>query len=157
MLKCIRWYILLFVDWPCQTFKRSPEEQECALLQTWSEVSRVGASVETGLATDQAPSAVDGDINAVHTDVLDDVLNGGSDLVGGERYSGEGRMLEQVIGEVGGEVGGHCRDDNGWASAEVFIVKENARAAHRERWKRLGYQRGPGNQRVLLMSDVHYE
>lgn len=83
------------------------------LLQTGSQVSRVGSSFDPGLAADQSPSAVDGDVDTVDSDVLNDVLDGGGDLVGGEGNTRERGVLKQVVGEVGGEVGSHRGDDDG--------------------------------------------
>jgi hypothetical protein len=82
------------------------------LLETGHSLSRILTTIQSRFAYNQLPATINGQIDAVYAYVLDDVLDCGSHLVNGKRYSGESGMLEEVVGEERREIAGHCGNDN---------------------------------------------
>ena len=90
---------------------RSSKHEHCDQLETRRETTQVGTSIVSTLAADQRTSSIHWDINFVHDIVLDKVLDGRGDLIGGKGDSVKVRVLEQVVGEVSGEIGSHRQND----------------------------------------------
>ena len=83
-----------------------------SLLESRHELSRILSAVDSRFADNQFPSAIYGQVDAVHTDIFDDVLDGRGHLVDRQGHSGKGGVFEQIVGEEGRKVASHGSDDD---------------------------------------------
>jgi len=100
--------------------------QKMSLLETWHCLSRILSTVQSWFTDNQLPTSIYRKVDAVHTYILDDVLDGRGHLVDGERYSREGGMLKEVVGEERREVAGHRSNDDCWKSITHHCEYEGA-------------------------------
>lgn len=71
------------------------------LLESGHSLPGILSAIQSRLADYELPSTINRQINTVHTYILDDIFDSRSHLVDGKRYSGEGGMFQEIIGEEG--------------------------------------------------------
>ena len=95
------------------------------LLQTRSEITRVCAPLDARLTADQPPTAINWNVDAIYSDILNNVLNSRGDLIRGKRNAGEGSVFQEIIREISGEVGGHGGDNDRYNISHVLTLSDN--------------------------------